>query len=188
VLTVACVNHGNYLHRGGQYVATLAAMVKRHMRQPYEFRCLTDVGPWGGWWSKIALFEPGRFTGRVLYLDLDSVVVGGLDELASTTGIIDLTDWGWPTRTYCSAVMSWDAGEHDDIYTRFDTRVMRGFRGDQDWITSLGGWKPLPAHICRSYRYVSVKAPPPYASVVQFHGEPKPHQVVGGWVAEHWRP
>lgn len=161
-------------------------MVSRYLTQPYHFECLTDVGPWSGWWSKIALFEPGRFSGRVLYIDLDSVIVGSLNKLAETKGTIDLFDWGWLSRTLCTSVMVWDAGEHDEIFTRFTDEVPQQFRGDQDYITHLGGWPTLPAHICRSYRYVSVKAPPPFASIVQFHGKPKPHQIETGWVPRAW--
>lgn len=185
MLTVACVNHGNYEGRGQQYVDTMRSMVARNLAAPHNFVCLTDEGEWSGWWSKIGLFEPGRFTGRVMYLDLDSVIVGSLDRLAKTRGIIDLADWGWPTHTLCSSTMVWDAGEHDDIFTKFTDDVPQKFRGDQDWITAVGGWPILPPYICRSYRYVSVKGPPPFASVIQFHGRPKPHEV-GGWVSKAW--
>jgi hypothetical protein len=187
MLTVACVNHGDYQGRGMQYVDTLAAMVKRNLTKPYEFVCLKDEGEWPGWWSKIELFKPGRFAGRVLYLDLDSVVVGSLDRLSESKGTIDLLDWGWMTHTLCSSVMVWDAGEHADVYDRFSDQVPKDFRGDQDWMTSLGGWPKLPPHLCRSYRYVSVKSPPPFASVIQFHGRPKPHEVSAGWVPGYWR-
>lgn len=186
-LTVACVNHGNYQGAGARYVETLRAMVARRLPRSHDFVCLEDVGPWTGWWSKIELFRPGRFYGRVMYLDLDSVVVGSLEQLADTKGIIDLRDWGWQTATYCSSVMVWDAGEHASIFNLFDASVPRDFAGDQDWMTHLGGWKSLPKGLCVSYRYESVKSPPVGASVVNFHGSPKPAEIVAGWVPQEWR-
>lgn len=187
-LTVAVVNHGNYLGLGDQYVNTMRAMVARHLRQPHEFVALTDEGEHGGWWAKVELFRPGRFAGRVLYMDLDSVVVDSLDELADTPGIIDLADWGWKTHTLCSTVMVWDAGEHAEIFERFTPAVKDEFRGDQDWITHLGGWPILPKHLCTSYRYHSVRAPLPRCAHVSMHGRPKPHEIKTGWVPEMWKP
>lgn len=186
MLTVACVNVGDYLGRGSQYVEKMRSMVSRHLSLPHRFECITESDK-SGWWAKTDLFAPGRFDGRVLYLDLDSVIVGSLDALAQSPGIIDLRDWGWKTATYCSAVMVWDAGEHEEIYRGFSDAVPEVFRGDQDWITHLGGWDALPAGIVTSYRYAARSAPPTGASVIQFHGRPKPHEIAEGWVPGAWR-
>ena len=186
-LTIACVNHSNYQGRGAEYVARMQSMVAHHMSQPYDFAVLLDEGPYGGWWSKIELFRPGRFTGRVIYLDLDSVVVGPLDKLAAQPGIIDLHDWGWLTHTLCSSVMVWDVDEHREIFDDFEAPVTSEFRGDQDWITYLGGWDILPAPLCRSYRYHCVNGPPEGCVHVSMHGQPKPHEITDGWVPQAWR-
>jgi hypothetical protein len=187
VITVVVVNHGDYLGRGRMYVDKMRNMVARHLSPPYEFVCLEDVGPHAGWWAKIELFRPGRFTGRVFYTDLDAVITGSLDRLVSHKGILHLTDWGWKTPTYGSGVMVWDAGEHTEIFERFDLSVPERFRGDQDWLTHLGGWPALPAHLCRSYRYHCKKAVPMGCSHVSMHGEPKPHEIKTGWVPQEWR-
>lgn len=188
MITVACVNVGNYLGRGAEYVQKLRAGVARHLAQPHNFVCLgdADVGGLQGWWAKVALFEPGRFSGRVLYLDLDSVIVGPLDQLAQRKGIIHLRDWGWTENDYGSGVMVWDAGEHEQIFDRHTFAVTGRFRGDQDWMTHLGGWPALPKGLCVSYRYVSKIVPPVGAGVVCFHGTPKPHEVATGWVPQAW--
>ena len=186
-LTVACVNHGDYLGRGHEYVRRMKSMVARNLAQPYEFVVLQDEGSYGGWWSKIELFRPGRFKGRVLYLDLDSVAVGPLDLLAAQRGIIDLRDWGWLTEVFGSGVMVWDGDEHREIFDRFDAGVARAYRGDQDWITELGGWEVLPAHLCRSYRYHCAAAPPEDCVHVSMHGNPKPHEILSGWVPGVWQ-
>lgn len=185
MLTVACVNVGNYLGMGDVYVERLKSMVSKHLTEPFEFVCITESDK-AGWWAKIDLFKPGLFSGRVLYLDLDTVIVGNLDELVKHKGIVHLKDWGWTKNDYCSAIMIWDAGEHAEIYNNYDDDVPSLFRGDQDWITELGNWQALPVGMCVSYRYVSRKQPPKGACVVQFHGKPKPHEITTGWVPESW--
>lgn len=185
MITVACVETGNYLGRGEQYVATLRSMVARNLKQPHRFECLRpDIGC--GWWNKIALFRPGQFEGRVLYLDLDVVITGSLDELVEHVGTIHLRDWGWTKNDYCSSVMVWNAGDHAEVWENFGPDVPKRFRGDQDYLTALGGWDRLPAEMLRSYRYHCKQAVPVGCRVVNFHGVPKPHEV-GGWVAENWR-
>lgn len=186
MLTVACVNWGDYLHRGNEYVAKLQAMVQRNLREPHQFVCIDNADGLTGWWTKIALFEPGRFKGRVLYSDLDAVITGPLDALANTTGIIDLTDWGWTTPTLCSSVMVWDAGQHSEIFAEYSPRVPLEYEGDQDWMTALGGWAALPAHLCRSYRYHCTAGPPAGCVHASFHGSPKPHEIRTGWVPKAW--
>lgn len=186
-VTVACVEYGNYLGRGEEYVRKLGSMVARHLARPHQFVCLRpQERGMEGWWAKIALFKPGQFSGRVLYLDLDTVVVGALDPLLDTPGILHLAQWGWKKNDYGSGVMVWDAGDHHEIWDRFSLDVPRTFRGDQDWMTHLGGWGALSPVLCRSYRYHCKSGPTPGASVVCFHGKPKPHEL-GGWVKEAWQ-
>lgn len=210
-LIVAAVEWGDYLGRGAEYVTKLRHMVARNMTAPYEFTLLTDsferhMEPRGcirpetkrnmkllrpgltGWWNKIALFAPGAFQPgqRVLFLDLDVVITGPLMPLFERKGIIHLRDWGWQHMAYGSGVMVWDAGEHSEIWSRFTPEVPQRFRGDQDWLFSLGGWEALSPQLLRSYRYHSKGGAPEGCSVVSFHGNPKPHEL-GGWVAEGWR-
>lgn len=184
-LTIACVNVGNYLGRGEEYVRKLRAGVQWHLSIPHDF-VVIDQSDKPGWWAKIDLFQPGRFEGRVLYLDLDTVVVGPLEPVVQSVGIVHLKDWGWLKNDYCSAVMVWDAGEHAEAFERFTPEVMREYHGDQDWLTHLGGWMALRKGLNVSYRYESKAAPPVGASTVSFHGRPKPHEVTDGWVPKTW--
>lgn len=199
MLTVACVEVGDYEGRGDEYVEKLWLMVGRHLRQPFRFVVLTDEplrhgdcesiqlsDPPRNWWAKAELFRPGRFEGRVLYLDLDSVIVDSLDELVQHKGIIHLDQWGWKQKVYGSGCMVWDAGEHTDIWSRFDESVMLRFRGDQDWMTHLGGWDALPFPLVCSAKYHCKSGPPKGASVVCFHGPVKPHNDRRPWVREAW--
>lgn len=96
-LTVACVNVGNYLGMGDRYVATLRSMAARHL-PPHQFECITESDK-PGFWAKVDLFQPGRFTGRVIYFDLDLVISGDLSGLVGLFEQHDfwaLDDFAWP--------------------------------------------------------------------------------------------
>jgi hypothetical protein len=186
MLTVACVQVGNFLGRGEEYVAKLSSMVARNLSQPHRFECITESDK-PGWWAKADLFEPGRFYGRVMYLDLDTVIVGPLEQLAASKGILHLADWGWTKNDYGSGVMVFDAGEHEEIFTRYTPDVPKCFRGDQDFIKTIGEWPALPKGLNVSYRYHAKNGPPAGAVTVSMHGQPKPHEITTGWVPQFWR-
>lgn len=212
MLTVACVETRNYLGRGAEYVRKLRAMVARNMEQPFRFACLTDepkrhalpreeihellcVDKLGqlltGWWAKLYLFSPGRFEGRVLYLDLDSVIVGSLDELAAHKGAVNLRDWGWDRDVSAGGMLCWDAGEHLDAWEGAPLGPKR-YANDQEYLNDLaarGGdpWPVMQKGLCVSYRYHCKSVPPAGARLVAFHGVPKPHELSIPWVEEAWR-
>ena len=72
-----------------------------------EFVCLSDVpvpcrriplihDQWVRWWGQIELFRPGLFTGPVLYMDLDTIVRGPLDDLLAIGNLALLWDFYRP--------------------------------------------------------------------------------------------
>lgn len=185
--TVACVEWGNYCGRGAEYVERLRSMVARHLNTAHRFECIRPDRELVGWWNKIELFRPGRFGGRVLFFDLDTVIVSSIDALIEQKGIIHLEHWGWTRNDYNSSVMLWDGDEHRAIFEQFTPDVPQQYRGDQDWMTALGGWDALRPGQCVSYKYHCKNGPPAGASVVCFHGAKKPHDFSDGWVADHWR-
>lgn len=176
-LTVACVFSKSETY-DASHVSRLEDMVAKHLDIPYRFVCLND-SPWPGWWGKISLFEPGRFTGRVLYLDLDVTVVGPLREIVEFDApFAGIKDWLRPTIN--SSVMVWDAGVADHVHTAFRESVMDRLHGDQDWITEqMPDIAYFPREWCVSYR----KHVMPFgvvkhtARVVVFHGKPKSWEV-----------
>jgi hypothetical protein len=204
-VTVVCVEWDNYLGRAAEYVQKMRAMVARHLATPHRFVCLTDdrrrypadiecmefghrLAPEcsTGCWEKLHLFKPGRFSGRVVYLDLDSVIVGPLDELVQHKGAVHLADWGWARNIIAGGQLVWDAGEHEALHAAFTPDIPVQHVNDQEWMTVVGGWDRLPPHLCRSYRYHSKGGPPAGACVIAFHGQPKPHDFTDGWVADAW--
>lgn len=202
-MTIACVEHGDYQKHGRRYVSTLRSMVRRNTQQAHRFVCLTDEpgrhpgvecqllpsrekDGLSGWWAKIFCFTPDRFEGRVVFLDLDVVITGSLDELAAHKGITHLGQWGWAKNDYGSAVMVWDGGEHSEIWSQYNSNVPHRFKGDQDWLTHLGGWDALPEGMTRSYRYHCKDGPPAGCAVCAMHGPDKPHLIESGWVPQAW--
>ncbi len=179
MLTVACVfSKGPKRTYDRSHVARLSQMVNTHMTQSYRFVCLDD-SPFPGWWAKISLFEPGRFEGRVLYLDLDVTVVGMLDEIANYP-VPFAAIKNWMKTPINSSVMVWDYGVMDHVFLNFTEVDMERLHGDQNWIAEqMPHAEVFPREWCVSYRK-SVKrfrAVPPGAKIVVFHGSPKPWEV-----------
>ena len=152
------------------------------MGQPYRFVCVDD-SPLPRWWSKISLFQPKRFNGRVLYLDLDSTVIGSLDDLVNYPApfaiIKNFKEFKEPNKAmFNSSVMVWDAGAPDHLFTNFTPDVMERLNGDQDYISEqMSNAVTFPADWCVSYkvrRYVNLKTMPKDARVICYHGKPKP--------------
>lgn len=193
VTTVASV-----LRSGGEYfpehVLALRDGVARHLPAA-RFVCLSDVPVpgvetkpllfgWPGWWSKIELFSPGTFSGRVLYVDLDSVVVGDLSDLAGYAGpFAMLSDFYHPSRP-ASGVMAWEAGcdEALAVWRAFKANPAAGMRakgGDQGFVRQVLGddvarlTDVSPAQIV-SYKVHCKGGVPNGARLVCAHGKPKP--------------
>jgi hypothetical protein len=122
-LTVACLKWGTKY--SVDYVNILYSMVQRHLSAPHRFVCLTD-DPTGiacetlpivpnlpTWWGKLTLFNH-PLPGRILYLDLDTVIVDGIDGFAAYDGPFCLIKPFYRDRGFASGVMSIapDFGRH----------------------------------------------------------------------------
>jgi len=99
MITVACVFVKGHVPFTPEYVTNLRSMVARHLKRAHKFVCLTDRPELfhsdmecinidrlpksiKGWWAKMAIFDPSLDLGdRVLYLDLDTLIVDALDPI-----------------------------------------------------------------------------------------------------------
>lgn len=212
MITVACVLRTG-THFGADYDASWVRRLRRgvseHLAAPHRFVCLTnvpdafteDVGiearplwhEWPGYWSKIELFrEP--FGGPVLYLDLDSLIIGDLAPLFDQPGdflmVPDFHKRGWGN----SSAMFWEddwTGIYRDFLRDPDGamgdyhRTPEGRVGDQAFIEDIVEPEFFPEGMVASYKIHAKNAPPAGAAVVTFHGRPKPHQA-NGWVKGYW--
>lgn len=225
-ITVACV-----LRPGPDFgpaeVQRLYRAVQRHLRRPYRFVCITDASAddfvwedevgeleiyrprhpeWKTKLTKIELFRPDLIAdwGRTLYLDLDTIVCGDLEEIASYDGAFAmLRDF------YCSAMngsgmMMWGPDPRlAEIYRDFcampaDVRQARypvgGGLGDQLFIRHHTPVAPHQIQDCFPAQIGSYKvhfahrdrAPTPMPRVVCFHGRPKPGEIRERWLLDHY--
>lgn len=198
--TVACVYRTD-----GAYTAEWVHALKSGLDEclgGHRFACLTDdpavpaewtvplVHGWPGWWSKLELFRPGLFSGRVLYLDLDTLPVGDLSDLASYDGpFAMLSDFYRPERAE-SGVMAWDGDECAGIYSRFLREGQRGESRDGRWLAnrflSVRLQDRFPGQIA-SLKVHARDQVPPDARLVCGHGRPKFDTPEAGWAHALWR-
>lgn len=208
--TVACV-----LRSGGAYdiewVYALKRGVNAHLPE-HRFICLTDVPAiptvwarplrhsWPKWWAKLELFRPGLFDGPVLYMDLDTLVVGSLVDLASYRGDLAMMTGfykdGTGGRPYMqqSGVMAWTPGPATQRlwqqWMRAPNEHMDSHRGDGAWLDRHVQADRLmelyPGQIV-SYKVHARDGVPGGARLVCGHGVPRFNDPKAGWAHRHWR-
>lgn len=160
-LTVACVLKSGDLFTP-EYVEKLQQMVHKNITYKYDFVCLTDLNkenfsenirvipfevdfPWK--WCKINLWNPKNdFNKRVLYLDLDSLVIRNLDEIVDYPVDFALIKQ-WKNigpkfgreriLKYKSPLMVWNHNCRPQIWNNFYLGIMNELVGDQDWIGKI---------------------------------------------------
>lgn len=214
-LQLCCVRAGSIFPP--EYVAILHDSVRRNLAEGTEgtFTCFTDQDdelPSGvvkrplpvegltGWWNKVSLFKDGVFPegDRVLYFDLACLITGPIDALAKYDGPFALLRDFYRPRGMQSSVMAWTAGECAYMWNAYEQSgcpqdfTANGTWGDQAWIEAHSdqatGLQITFPGMFASYKADQLeKNPPSKASVVIFHGEPKPHQITTGWVPQVWK-
>lgn len=136
-------------------------MVARHTSKPFRVVCLTDqpddipegvepieISPVDmrferGWWKKVELFNPALpISGRILYLDLDVLVVGNLDPIIDFPADFAIAPDSapnfqgrdqWKTiKGYQSSVMVFDHKARTQFYRAYSTEARDRLWGDQD--------------------------------------------------------
>jgi len=212
MITVWCVCWGDKYD--SYCVQRLQESVSIALTLRHRFVCITDrqiegvttIEPqvdFPGWWQKIGLFYPGMSDEYNLYLDLDVVVTGGLDNMAlKYSGCNFAAPLNWAASGHGgiqSSVMLWKGGtgcHAEIIYRLFDPEIAHWppinqpptLWGDQEWCTQLRAegrlnHTPIDADLVKSYKYHvrPTHSVPDGCSVVVFHGDPKPADVAEDW-------
>ena len=208
MLTVVCVlKSGGYYN--AEWVDKLQRGVDRHMSVPHRFACLSDVPvncfhiplkhDWPAWWAKIELFRRGAIQTPALYLDLDTIITGSLDELTDIDhDFAMLRNFHDPT-VVASGVM-WFRKVPHEVYKKFSgnawsfiqyyQQFKRGNHlGDQAFIADTLdrdkiGFIENPR--IKSYKKHCRESLPEDASLVCYHGAPRPWEIKTPWMREHW--
>lgn len=215
MLTVVCVKVGEKY--GWGYVTRLRNMVARHLPEAHRFVCLTDspiddvdveqidvsTRLLPGWWAKMNLFDRRLMpSGRLLFFDLDTVIVGDLTPLAKWPGTFGICEnftrlagnLSWPCR-YGSCVMSLAPDFGEVVWRAFDRDpggwMQRCPKGDQQAIEAIYPdarflQPDLPPGYFLGYRDLTDKKPDT-ASVVIFAGRHDPSNTPHEWVRKEWR-
>lgn len=224
MLTVACVFvRGPYPYTT-EYVVRLERMARRFLQRPFVFVCFTDQPeafrapihtiripahlpgcPAAiGYWNKLQLFNPAHgLTGRVLFLDLDVLVVNDLaplvdypapfalasDELALDRPAIAVNSVGLRiVRRFNASAMAFWADAAAVLWTDWTPEVTARLQSDQDW---YGTRLPDAAAMPLSWfpRLSKITGPPFDADAkVILAKKPKNHIAARQfpWFAERW--
>ena len=208
MVTILCV-----LKSGGVYdaewVRKLRDGVARHMNLPNRFACLSDVDvpceriplkhDWPGWWSKIEMFSPGIITGPTLYLDLDTVITGNIDNFTNLEQSFAMLENFNEAEMVGSGVMWFKERAPEGVYERFiqdPQRIMDyyqnvkvgSYRGDQAFVydTLDRQVDKISSPALRSYKRHCRNGLPEGASIVCFHGRPRPSEINPDWLQRNW--
>jgi len=172
---------------------------------------IVDVGlPY--WWSGMFFWRPdppGIRTDSVLYLDLDQVITGGLDEIFRFPSDhaymkdypADACPAGCETHACASAALIrngagavvWDEYVRAGMprWNPLEARPGRPMPMAVQTVLNEPGYgarfDTFPEDWVVSYRIWTKRKGIDGVKIVAFHGRPKPHEVNDAWVKEHWR-
>jgi len=214
---------------GAEYVNRLYKMIASNIKRNFCLTCFTDdaVGvnsnvkiepllplglpeglPERGWNKLATLGENiGGLQGQVLFMDLDVVITGGLDELFDYPGeFLIIKDSKFRTRSVGnSSVYRFTVGRYAPVLENFIRDfdwVRKKFRNEQAYLSyavnQLGELDFWPESWCPSFKYHCMKPWPsglfkdpelPQGSrVVIFHGHPLPQEAIEGVSSKWYRP
>jgi len=216
--TVVCMKWG--VKYGSDYVNKLFNMVSRNTTLDFSFICFTDnsdgfdsgieVRPLPEMhipndndrgWRKLALFsKDSGLEGRVLFLDLDTVIVGNIDPYFTIDGdFIFIKHWHPSEKQGVgeTGVYRFEAGMFDDLYSNFIANMekfRKQYRHEQAYVggelTKQGKINFWPQEWMPSFKYTCMRPfplnffvdpiLPPNARMVVFHGNPTPDQALAG--------
>lgn len=174
------------------------------------------AGPKMSWWYKMQLFNTKKFAGPLLYFDLDVVIVNNIDWItqASLRWFWSVRDFRYLWRPHDlsinSSVMWWDNQNTQQVWQAFCQqkldKLVKSYKGDQDFLKDH-----VPQEICRYFnhervlswrwqckdggydfktrRFFQPDTETKYsenASVLVFHGRPKPAEINDVVISNHW--
>lgn len=221
-VNVVCLKWGTLYDP--EYVNNLFSMAQRHLSLPFRFICFTEHSegirpeveiwplpefeepPWEysrfcQAWRKLALFQPGlaEMQGKVLFLDLDVVIVDNIDALfAFSERLAIIENWYQKGQMVGQAsAICFEAGQPVALlehYQRDPIAVLKQYRTEQAYITGqlgLGNFDFFPEAWCKSFKkhclpggiknyFVPKNAIPEGAKIVVFHGRPNPPDAIKG--------
>jgi hypothetical protein len=181
-MKIACVlkTGGDY---DSDYVAHFLDGLNEHVEN-FEFMLLAG-SEYPGWWSKMELFRPD-VKGDLLYFDLDTMIVGDLDDILAVDRLTVLSDFNVPDRM-ASGMMFIPEYERASIWNEWIADPeghMRAAGGHGDggflakyWARAQRWQDIVPGQVVSYKNHVRDKGVPAEARVVCFHGRPRPRDI-----------
>ena len=160
-----------------------------------------------GWMSLMEMYRPDLCTGKRFTIGLDTIITGPLDEIFAydVKKVAVCTDPIFP-KLICNAVtMStldfceefwgmWTSDEYNilqenklsfgSVSAPSEMVLLRNSYGDSPCLDLIFGGRILSYKVHVRSHYQRLED----ASIVYFHGVPKPHQILNeSWVVENWK-
>ena len=222
---VICMKWGDKY--SADYVNILFNMVSRNLSIPFRFVCFTDDPkgineqvevfdlpslnlpnniPERGW-LKLTTFSKtlGDLEGKALFLDLDLIITGSLDELFEIEGdFLIVKDFIRKDVTGNSSVYRFEIGHHEDVIENFKnnfTDIKNTHRNEQEYLSAFMDKKNLlsywPEDWCKSFKKHCIHKGlkqffyppelPENTRIVIFHGKPNPPEAIAGKSGKWYR-
>jgi hypothetical protein len=135
MLNVVCLlRQGGKVGYDASWVDKLQRGVQRNLTIPHRFVCFSDCevncerieleSGDHGFWSKMQMFKAGALTGPTLYLDLDTVICGNLDDIIDCIQHEQFVMWIEADKNiHSSAFMYWQ-GDHSNLWDTFISKPL----------------------------------------------------------------
>ena len=151
-------------------------------------------------WRKLTVFgeTAAQLKGRCLFLDLDVVIVGGLDQFYEITHFcLAFDEKKKKSKIGNSSVFLFEALQFKDILNNFNQNaehILKTFRNEQAYLSDMMDKKDeltfFPKEWCPSFKYHCIPrfplnfffAPkvPKDSKIILFHGKPEPIDAIQG--------
>ena len=222
---VVCLKHGDKYN--AEYVNKLYRAVKRNTTLKFKFHCFTEneegihedifihklphFNNVHGWWYKLYFFSKDiKINGRILFLDLDTLIVGNIDHyLKYDSGFVVLRDLWARGNNVGSAIMSFEVGKHTQIWETFikdpfgemkkihphgDQKIIQAYEPNRKY------WQDIFPNEIVSFKSDCRGGLPKNAKIVCFHGKPSIPEAINKttmvqgfvinptpWIKEYWK-
>ncbi len=222
---IICLKHGTKFD--ADYVNKLYYGVKRNTTVDFTFHCFTEDSEGlninikvhslpkfdnvEGWWYKLYLFsEDIDIEGRILYIDLDTLITGNIDHyITQNEGFVVLQDLWAKGDNVGSALMSYEVGKHKhvwDIFIKDPAAAKQKIfpHGDQKIIQAHQSkriyWQILFPNEIISFKSNNAKEPTKDVKIICFHGIPSIKNAINTttkvqrfiltpakWIEKYWK-
>lgn len=206
MIHVICIRWG--IKFPPEYVNKLFRGIRNNTSKEFLFTCFTETNKGldseievkdiplftGDWYSKISLYHKGLYNpnDQIFFFDLDTVILGDLDELFSYSGDFIIVRDFYRPNGFQSCFMSWRPHAVDHMWTNY-TQGWTCRNGDQGWpeiqYPTADIWQEkYPGQIASYKVHIRDKGGPrgeiidlDNIRVLCFHGRPAVHEVPKYW-------